>query len=597
MGAISNFDFSGYATRYNVKCSDGRTIKSGAFKHMDGKKIPMVWQHGHEDVSNLLGHAVLEHRDDGVYAYGFFNSTEGGNAAKNAVQHKDVEALSIYANKLVERDLIVHSGLIRELSLVLSGANPGAFIENVSFAHDDFDGEDEEVVIYSGVALNEEETTVEHSDESEQEDKADAKSDNANEEDSKENDGEIEHADGQPEDNATLNDVLNSLTKVQREVVNALISEALKADSGNLTQSDNEGDNFMKHNVFDGDEGKVLSHEKLTEFATAVFNDIPKLGSFKEAFLAHAGTYGIDDISYLFPDSKTLDKEPTFDTRRMGWVQQWMGATRHTPFSRIKKLWADLTPDAARAKGYITGDQKVEQVFSVLKRTTEPTTVYKKQKLDRDDIVDIVDFDVVAWMWREMRFMLEEEIARAALVGDGRSFGVDDDAIDPSKIRPIFGDDPIFVHYLTLDVTVVDYMDIIDAIQLARVNYKGTGLPTLYTTNAVLMGMLLLKDTTDRRIYKSVQELAAELRVADIVEVEVLEGVTRDNTTPAFTADLLGIMVNPYDYTYGADAGGEINTFDDFDIDYNQQKYLIETRVSGSLLNPKSAMVIERKTA
>lgn len=594
MGAISGFDFSGYATKYNVKCSDGRTIKTGAFKHMDGKKIPMVWQHGHEDVANLLGHAVLEHRDDGVYAYGFFNETNGGSAAKTAVQHKDVEALSIYANKLVERDLLVHSGEIRELSLVLSGANPGAFIENVSFAHGEFD-EDEEVVIYSGEGLAEETAEVEHSEETESKEEmsADETSDESESSDNEEGDA-IEHAEG---DNQTVGEILKTLTPIQTKVLYALISEALGTTSEDLQQSDKEGENFMKHNVFDGDEGKVLSHEKLTEFATAVFNDMPKLGSFKDAFLAHAGTYGIDNISYLFPDARTLDREPTFDTRRMSWVQGWMSGTRHTPFSRIKKLWADLTPDAARAKGYITGNAKVEQVFAVLKRTTEPTTVYKKQKLDRDDIVDITDFDVVAWMWREMRFMLDEEIARAALVGDGRTFGVDDDAIDPSKIRPIFGDDPIFVHYLTLEVTVTDYMDIIDAIQLARVNYKGTGMPNLYTTNAVLMGMLLLKDTTDRRIYKSVQELAAELRVADIIEVEVLEGVTRDNTAPAFTADLLGIMVNPRDYTYGADAGGEVNTFDDFDIDYNQQKYLIETRVSGSLLDPKSALVIERKTA
>jgi hypothetical protein len=281
----------------------------------------------------------------------------------------------------------------------------------------------------------------------------------------------------------------------------------------------------------------------------------------------------------------------------MNWVAGWLSGTRHTPFSRIKKLWADLTPDAARAKGYITGTQKVEQVFAMLKRETAPTTVYKKQKLDRDDLVDITDFNVVNWMWKEMRFMLDEEVARAALVGDGRTFGTDDDAIDPSKIRPIYGDDPLFVTYLSLAVGVTDYADIIEAIQLARVNYKGTGTPNLYTTNAVLTNMLLLKDTTNRRIYRSVAELASDLRVADIIEVEVLEGVQRTNTSPAFTADLLGIMVNPRDYTYGADKGGQIATFEDFDIDYNQNKYLIETRLSGSLLNPKSALVIERKTA
>lgn len=581
MGDKKQFDFSGYATKYNVQCSDGRTIKSGAFKHMDGMKIPMVWQHGHQDILNVLGHAVLEHREDGVYTYGYFNDTEGGDAARKAVQHGDVDALSIYANKLVERDRLVHSGQIRELSLVLSGANPGAKIENVSFAHDDLESEDE-VLIFSGEHLTE--TVAETKEETpmkEEEVKEEA----------------IEHAEEKSEDNMTVEDVLNTMSEVQKKVLYALISEAMSAD-GELSQSEEEGEGVMKHNVFENDEeGAALSHSQITKFAQEVFADLPKYGSFKDAFLAHAGTYGIDNISYLFPDAQMLDNEPGFDTRRMGWVQQWMNSTRHTPFSRIKKLWADLTPDAARAKGYITGNQKVEQVFAMLKRTTEPTTVYKKQKLDRDDIVDITDFDVVAWMWREMRFMLDEEIARAALVGDGRSFGVDDDAIDPSKIRPIYGDDALYVHYLTLEVTVTDYLDIIDAIQVARVNYKGTGMPTLYTTNAVLTGMLLLRDTTDRRIYKSVQEIAADLRVADIVEVEVLEGVQRTNTSPAFTADLLGIMVNPRDYTYGADKGGEINTFDDFDIDYNQQKYLIETRVSGSLLNPKSALVVERKTA
>lgn len=583
-----NFDFRGYATRYNVLCGDGRTIKPGAFKHMDGMKIPLVWSHGHTEVSNVLGHAILEHRDDGVYAYGYFNSSEAGVASKEAVQHKDVEALSIYANKLVERNHLVHSGQIRELSLVLAGANPGAFIEDVGFAHGD-DTEDE-VIIYGGQELDEEKENdeVKHSDK-----KANPKPEEEEEE------GELEHADmPKAEDDMTVGDVFNTLTDVQKKVVYAMISEAL--GSGDMAQSDEEGENFMKENIFENgneDNGAVLSHADAAKFATEVFNDMGKYGSFKESFLAHAGTYGIDNISYLFPDARTLDNEPTFDTRRMGWVQGWLSGTRHTPFSRIKKLWADLTPDAARAKGYITGNQKVEQVFAVLKRTTEPTTVYKKQKLDRDDVTDITDFDVVAWMWREMRFMLDEEIARAALVGDGRTFGVDDDAIDPSKVRPIYGDDPIFVHYLSLDVTVTDYGDIIDQILLARVNYKGTGTPNLYTTNAVLMGMLLLKDTTDRYIYQNVDELARRLRVANIVEVEVLEGIQRTNTSPAFTADLLGILVNPTDYTYGADAGGQISTFDDFDIDYNQMKYLIETRVSGSLLNPKSALAVERKTA
>jgi hypothetical protein len=577
--AEKQFDFSGYATKYGIVCADGRTIKQGAFKHMDGVKIPMVWQHGHGEIENVLGHAVLEAREDGMYTYGYFNQTPGGQAARLAVQHKDIVALSIYANKLVEKNKLVHSGEIRELSLVLSGANPGAVIENVAIQHGDGSliDLDDEVIISMGLPLDEK---VE---DKKEEVKADEKKD------------ELVHADGE---NLTVADVIEGMSEIEKKVLYALLAQAMEAQ-GDMAQSDDEGESFMKKNVFDREDENVLSHAKLEEFAAAVFADMPKLGSFKAAFLAHAGTYGIGsdraNLELLFPDARALEDEPSFDTRRMGWVAGWMAQTRHVPFSRIKKLWADLTPDAARAKGYITGNLKVEQVFAILKRTTEPTTIYKKQKLDKDDINDITDFNVVNWMWREMRFMLDEEVARAALVGDGRSFGVDDDAIDPSKIRPIYGDDPLFVHYLTLASTVTDYLDIIEAIQVARVNYKGTGIPTLYTTNAVLTGMLLLKDTTNRRIYKSVAEVAADLRVADIVEVEVLESVTRSAGAPATTRDLLGIMVNPRDYTYGADKGGQVATFDDFDIDYNQFKYLIETRLSGSLLNPKSAIAIERQ--
>lgn len=562
------YDFRGYATRYGVKCSDGRTINAGAFKHADGVKVPLVWQHDYDSPENVLGHAILEHRDDGVYAYGFFNKTESGLQGKELLIHRDIEALSIRANKLIEKASFVHSGVIRELSLVLTGANPGAFVEHVVMSHGETS--EDEAIIYSG-------------------DEIEMKPEKKIEEEKE----EITHSD----DGRTVEDVLKTFNEEQKTVLYAMIAKAMEGD-GEIEQSDDDkGENFMKKNVFNMEEdGPSLSHADMRAFAEEVFNDMPKYGSFKESFLAHAGTYGIDNISYLFPDAQLLDKEPGFETRRMGWVAGWMAGTRHVPFSRIKKVWADLTPDAARAKGYITGNQKVEQVFALLKRTTEPTTVYKKQKLDRDDVVDITDFDVVSWMWRELRFMLDEEVARAALVGDGRSFGVDDDAIDPSKIRPIYGDDPLFVHYLTLEATVTDYLDIIDAILVARVNYKGTGIPNLYVTNAMLNGMLLVRDTTDRRIYKSVSELAADLRVAEIIEVEVLEGVTREWQVGS-NAALLGVMVNPRDYTYGADKGGQIATFDDFDIDYNQMKYLIETRLSGSLLNPKSAMVIERKVA
>lgn len=580
-------DFSGYATKYGLKCSDGRTIKSGAFKHMDGKKVPLVYQHVHGDPANILGYANLEHREDGVYAYGFFNDTPNAQLLKQAVRHGDVDALSIYANRLVEKSNLVHEGYIRELSLVLTGANPGAFIENVTFAHSDgsqTESEDEAVMVVGS------ELSHEDYDDSDDEEESDETEDEETEE-------EVEHAEG---DDATVGEVVESMNEQQKKVLYALVAEAMSG-SKDISQSDDEGDTFMKKNVFDRErnEGPALTHAQLSEFAQAVFTDAKEQKmTFREAFLAHAGTYGIDNIGYLFPDAKLLDNEPSFETRRMGWVPGWLSGTRHTPFSRIKKVWADLTPEAARAKGYITGTEKVEQVFALLKRTTEPTTIYKKQKLDRDDIIDITDFNVVTWMWREMRFMLDEEVARAALVGDGRTFGTDDDAIDPTKIRPIFGDDPLFVHYLTLEASVTDPMDIMDAVLAARINYKGTGNPNFYTTNAVITDFLLTRDTTNRRLYRTVAEVAQELRINDMIEVEILNGVTRTvDATVDFDTELLGIMVNPRDYTYGSDKGGQISTFDDFDIDFNQYKYLIETRLSGSLLNPKSALVVERKVA
>lgn len=573
---VANYDFGGWATKINVLCSDGRTIAADAFKHMDGKRVPLVWQHLHNEPGNILGHAILEHRADGVYAYCVFNDGAPAEQARKVVAHKDIEALSIYANGLVEQKKIVHKGNIREVSLVLAGANPGAVIDYLNFAHndgsDDSISEDEAIIT---MALPIEMKHVE----------------------SKTNpETEVVHA--MNEEDMTVDDVVKSMSEIQRKVLYALVAKAIEGEGGdNLSQSDEEGDNFMKHNVFTGsnDEGIALTHAQINEFATAVFNDAKAKGSFRDAFIAHAGTYGINNISELFPDAR-LDGEPGFETRRMGWVKGWMSGTRHTPFSRIKKVWADLTPDAARAKGYITGNEKVEQVFALLKRTTEPTTVYKKQKLDRDDIVDIADFDVVAWMWKELRFMLEEEVARAGLIGDGRTFGTDDDAINPQKVRPIYGDASLYVHYLTLESTVTDWIAIIDAIQTARINYKGTGTPNLYVTNGFLNGMLLVRDSQKRRIYRSIQELATELRVGEIIEVEPMIGVQREVST-GVDADLLGIMVNPYDYTYGSDKGGQMNTFSDFDIDFNQEKYLIETRLSGSLLMPKTAMVIERKQA
>lgn len=573
---VANYDFGGWATKINVLCSDGRTIAADAFKHMDGKRVPLVWQHLHNEPGNILGHAILEHRADGVYAYCVFNDGAPAEQARKVVAHKDIEALSIYANGLVEQKKIVHKGNIREVSLVLAGANPGAVIDYLNFAHNDGSEDsisEDEAIITMALPIE-----MKHVEETTNPDT------------------EVEHA--MKEEDMTVDDVVKSMSEIQRKVLYALVAKAIEEDGGdNLSQSNEEGENFMKHNVFTGsnDEGIALTHAQINEFATAVFNDAKTKGSFRDAFIAHAGTYGINNISELFPDAR-LDGEPGFETRRMGWVKGWMSGTRHTPFSRIKKVWADLTPDAARAKGYITGTEKVEQVFALLKRTTEPTTVYKKQKLDRDDIVDIADFDVVAWMWKELRFMLEEEVARAGLIGDGRTFGTDDDAINPQKIRPIYGDASLYVHYLTLESTVTDWIAIIDAIQTARINYKGTGTPNLYVTNEFLNGMLLVRDSQKRRIYRSIQELATELRVAEIIEVEPMIGVERE-VSAGVDAALLGIMVNPYDYTYGSDKGGQMNTFSDFDIDFNQEKYLIETRLSGSLLMPKTAMVIERKQA
>jgi hypothetical protein len=568
-------DFSGYVTKYGLLCADGRTIQKDAFKHMDGTRVPLVWQHLHNDPNNILGHVILSHRDDGVYGDAYLNDSHPGKQAGILVAHKDVTAFSIYANKLVEKKSLVHSGDVKEVSLVIAGANPGAFIEHITLSHSDgseTQSEDEAIVsMFIPFDPKQEETTQET----------------------------VAHADPPAASEETVADVVESMDDKQKKVLYALVAQALGQDgNSDAAQSNSEGETFMKKNLFEREgesEGVTLTHDQLQEFAGKVFADAQKSGSFKEAFLAHAGTYGIDNIEYLFPDAR-IAEDPSFDTRRMGWVPGWLSGTKHQPFSRIKKIWADLTPDAARAKGYIKGNQKIEQVFALLKRSTEPTTIYKKQKLDRDDIIDITDFNVVTWMWKEMRFMLDEEVARAALVGDGRVYGTDDDAIDPSKIRPIYGDEDLFVEYLQLENTVTDPLDIIDAILQARINYKGSGTPNLYTTNAFLTQLLLVRDTTNRRLYRTVAELAAELRVGEIVEVEILNGVTREDGDDN-EWELLGIIVNPRDYTYGADKGGSIATFEDFDIDYNQNKYLIETRLSGSLLDPKSAFVVERAPA
>lgn len=576
---MESYDFSGWATRNNLKCSDGRTILKDAFKHNDGQTVPLVWNHQHNDPLNVLGHAYLKNCPDGVYAYGKFNDTEAGQNAKLLVQHGDVNQLSIYANQLKQQGGSVLHGSIREVSLVLAGANPGAFIDSV-IQHGD--GSDEEAVIYTG-----EDISLYHSDDNKKEEKETTEMAN--------------------EQERTVADVFEEMTDEQKTVVYALIGQALEdagvADDDDEDyedyEDDDEGDDDMKHNVFDTDEMQnenVLSHSDME----MIIADGKRYGSLKESFLAHAGddatvAYGIDNIDYLFPEAVNLNKTPEFIKRDTGWVSKVMSGVHHTPFSRIKSQFADITADAARAKGYIKGNLKKEEVFSLLKRITTPTTIYKKQKLDRDDIVDIKDFDVIAWLKAEMRLMLDEEIARAILIGDGR-LGSDEDKINESNIRPIVSDEELFTIQAPVKVaagaTDADKAKtFINTVIKSRKDYKGSGSPTLYTTEDVITDILLLEDQIGHKLYKSVAEVATALRVKEIVTVEVMEGVKGKNG-----GDLMGIIVNLTDYNVGADKGGAVNMFDDFDIDYNAQKYLIETRCSGALVKPFSAIALELAT-
>lgn len=573
---MDKFDFSGWATRNDLKCSDGRTIRRDAFKDNNGQTVPLVWNHQHNDSMNVLGHALLENRDQGVYAYCTFNDTESGQNAKLLVEHGDVTALSIYANQLKQQGGNVLHGAIREVSLVLAGANPGAFIDSV-LTHGETS--DEEAIIYTG-----EDISLAHSDEPEKK-KEDAKEDTSEKEDKP-----------MAEDNKekTVQDVFDEMTEEQKNVVYAMIGMALEEQGGaDDDEEDNSegGNEDMKHNVFDQDqyqEENVLSHSDME----TIINDAKRYGSLKESFLAHAEDYGIDNIDYLFPDAKNVTPTPEFIKRDTDWVQKVMSGVHHTPFSRIKSMFANITEDEARAKGYIKGNLKKEEVFSLLKRTTTPTTIYKKQKLDRDDVIDITDFDVVAWLKAEMRLMLDEEIARAILVGDGR-LSSSDDKINETNIRPIVSDDALYTirkkvsvaHGATDDVKAKTF---IKAAIKARKDYKGSGNPTLYTTEDVVTDCLLLEDTTGRRLYNSVNDLATTLRVKEILTIEVMEGVKGPEG-----GALMGIIVNLADYNVGADKGGAVNMFDDFDIDYNQQKYLIETRCSGALIKPYSAIELE----
>ena len=571
---MDRYDFSGWATKANLKCSDGRVILKDAFIDNDGEKVPLVWNHQHNDPLNILGHALLENRDEGVYAYCKFNDTESGKNAKLLVEHGDVSALSIYANQLKQRGSNVLHGAIREVSLVLAGANPGAMIDSV-ISHGE--ESEEEGIIYTGEPLS-----LYHSDEETEDEKKDT--------------NKQEEKDMAKE--KTVKEVFDSMTEEQKEVVYFMLGEAAKDANDEETDDNEEEDEEMKHNVFDQDDCQqenVLSHAAME----TIINDAKRFGSLKESFLAHADDYGIESIDYLFPEAKSLNNPPEFINREMGWVKTVMAGVHHTPFSRIKSMFADITEDDARAKGYIKGKLKKEEVFSLLKRTTTPTTIYKKQKLDRDDVVDITDFDVVAWLKSEMRMMLDEEIARAILVGDGR-LASSDDKINESNIRPIWTDAELYTINSVINVesnaTGADKATaFIDQAVRSMKNYKGSGSPTCFMTEDMLTECLLLKDTIGHRIYKTVNDVATAMRVSSIVTVPVMENLTR--TVDGATHTLHGIIVNLNDYNVGADKGGAINMFDDFDIDYNQQKYLIETRCSGALIKPYSAIVIETKPA
>ena len=566
----TNYDFSGWATCPNLKCSDGRTIMNDAFKHHDGDIVPLVWNHQHNDPNNILGKALLHSRDGGLYAYCQFNDTEQGMNAKMLVEHGDISALSIYANDLKHNaSRGVTHGNVREVSLVLAGANPGAFIDSIMKHGEE---SDDEAIIYTDEPIE-----IYHA----YEEKGEFKEETEVAEEKK------------AESSKTVAEIIESMNEEQKTVMYGMIGEALnhtnEKEEDNSDENTDEEENEVKHNVFDNEDQKdVLSHSDMQ----AIFADAKRHGSLKESVLAH----GIEDIETLFSEPKSQNNPPEWINREMGWVKNVMSAVHHTPFSRIKSMFADLTEDDARAKGYIKGNFKKEQVFGLMKRTTTPTTIYKKQKLDRDDVIDITDFDVVAWLKAEMRMMLEEELARAILVGDGRPSS-SDDKINELNIRPIWTDDDFYTIKKKISVSANATDDqkakaFIRACVKSRKEYKGSGNPTLYTTEDVLTDLLLLEDSTGRIIYETEDKLRSALRVSAIVTVPVMEGLKRTDGE-SNELDLMGIIVNLNDYNVGADKGGAVNMFDDFDIDYNAQKYLIETRCSGALIKPFSAIALE----
>ena len=582
---MREYDFAGWATRNDLRCTDGRTIRHNAFVNNDGERVPLVWNHQHDSPFNYLGHADLENRDEGVYAYCSFNDSESGKQAKKLVQHGDVRALSIFATHLRQSGGDVLHGDIKEVSLVTAGANPGAFIENV-IKH----GEkcDDEAVLYTAgeFALD-----LKHGEETNSE----------TEEEKLKMEEKLMHADttnksDDPENEETIGDILNTLTEKQLDAVYAVVGQAIADASGEDNDDDDdettsEGENEVKHNLFDNtaeERDDILQHADME----AIIADGKRYGSLKESVLAH----GISDIDYLFPEPKNQNVPPEFLTRKMDWVSTVMNGVHHTPFSRIKSMFADLTADEARAKGYIKGKLKKEQVFTLLKRSTTPTTIYKKQKLDRDDVIDITDFDVVSWLKTEMRFMLDEEIARAILVGDGRD-GSSDDKINEQNIRPIWTDADLYTIKATFDKTANMTDDemakqFIRTVIKSRKDYRGSGNPTLFTTEDIITNCLLLEDTTGRLIYDSEEKLRTVLRVSRIVTVPIMENLTRTDEDSK-TRTLMALLVNLNDYNVGADKGGAVSMFDDFDIDYNAQKYLIETRCSGAMVKPYAAIAVE----
>lgn len=576
------YDFGGYATRHNIKCSDGRTIRPEAFKDADGMKVPLVYHHIHDELSNVLGHAILEHRDDGIYAYCSLNDSEKAQLAKEAVKHGDITSLSIYANNLKQRAGDVLHGVIREVSLVLSGANPEAKIDNVAFKHGDgFEESESDVIIHSGSELD---------------------VDSVEKDDSSQNkEPKVEEKDDPMDDEKTIKDVYNEFTKEQKAVIDALIGAAVEAvENGEIDIEDDAeevvieqdglgGSMAIRHNVFEDSEesSDVLSHSDIE----GIFDEMKRGNSLKDTMLQH----GITNVEVLFPEARLAATTPETVTRQMEWVTDVLNSVRKSPFSRVKATAVDITADEARAKGYIKGREKVEEVIVAMKRVTTPQTIYKKQAMDRDDIIDITDFDVVAFLNAEMRVMLNEEIARAALIGDGRSAS-SEDKINPLNVRPIWGDDKLFVTNQVIEVaanaTLEDKAkEFIDQAIVQRKNYKGSGRPTCYIGTDLLTACRMIKDGNGYRLYKTDQELADDLRVARIVEVELFDGQTR--TAESKTYELGAIIVNLVDYTIGADRGGEVTNFEDFDIDFNKHKYLIETRVSGALTKPKSALTFE----